>query len=267
MKRLLKFLARLYPPAWCKRYGAEFEALLEDRIPLTRDAFDILLGALKMQMATWSFVRIVVATALVGILAAVGFTFTLPSRYASKSVILVGPGRHASGRPIDSVGPDNVRALLVSPAMVDTLSTDSLASLIQKYNMYQSERARMPLQAVTNQMRRDITVRLLRPSLSSKAGGLAIEFSYDDPHVAQNVDQDLVSRWVLADLVQRRDLAAAGNPPHPTVFRILRATLPQKPTFPNRKVFGAGGLLAGLAVGLTLAALARFRQKNAAANG
>jgi hypothetical protein len=240
---------------------------LEDRNPLTRDAFDIFLGALKMQMATWSFVRITVATAFVGILAAVGFTFTLPNRYGSKSFILVGPGRDASGRPIDAVGPDDVRALLVSPAMVDTLSTDSLASLIQKYDLYPSERARMPLQAVTNQMRRDITILLLRPSHSSEAGGLAVEFSYYDPHVAQDVDQDLVSHWVHADWVQRIDLAAAGHPQPPTVFRVFRATLPQKPTFPNRKVFGAGGLLVGLAVGLTLAALARFRQKNATANG
>ena len=42
MKRILKFLARLYPSGWHNRYGAELDALLEDGKPRTRDAFDVL---------------------------------------------------------------------------------------------------------------------------------------------------------------------------------------------------------------------------------
>ena len=58
MKPALKFLARLYPPSWRKRYGTEFEVLLEDATPSVRDVFDLLCGALKMQITTWSFGKI-----------------------------------------------------------------------------------------------------------------------------------------------------------------------------------------------------------------
>ena len=36
MKRILKWLARLYPSAWRNRYGAEYEALLEQTQRRTR---------------------------------------------------------------------------------------------------------------------------------------------------------------------------------------------------------------------------------------
>jgi len=50
MKRAMKLLARLYPSSWRERYGAEFEALLEDTNPSAWDAIDVLWGALKMQL-------------------------------------------------------------------------------------------------------------------------------------------------------------------------------------------------------------------------
>jgi ABC-type transporter Mla subunit MlaD len=50
MKRAMKLLARLYPSSWRERYGAEFEALLEDANPSAWHAIDVLWGALKMQL-------------------------------------------------------------------------------------------------------------------------------------------------------------------------------------------------------------------------
>ena len=43
-------LIRLYPPAWRKRYEAEFLALLEARPPTLYDRFDILRGALDARL-------------------------------------------------------------------------------------------------------------------------------------------------------------------------------------------------------------------------
>ena len=50
MKRIMRFLARLYPSGWRERYGAEFGALLEDATPSAHNAYDILWGAFKMQL-------------------------------------------------------------------------------------------------------------------------------------------------------------------------------------------------------------------------
>lgn len=44
--RLARFLTRLYPPAWRKRYGAEFEALLETERVGFRTPFDLARSAL-----------------------------------------------------------------------------------------------------------------------------------------------------------------------------------------------------------------------------
>lgn len=44
--RLARFLTRLYPPAWRKRYGAEFEALLETERAGFRTPFEVAWSAL-----------------------------------------------------------------------------------------------------------------------------------------------------------------------------------------------------------------------------
>jgi hypothetical protein len=53
MKRVMRFLVRLYPLSWRNRYGVEFDALLEDATLTARDTFDIFWGGLKMQMTPW----------------------------------------------------------------------------------------------------------------------------------------------------------------------------------------------------------------------
>jgi len=68
MKRILKWLAQLYPAAWRARYGAEYEALLEEREPRVRDVVDVAWGAMKMQMTAWGSARIVLGCALAGVL-------------------------------------------------------------------------------------------------------------------------------------------------------------------------------------------------------
>ena len=44
-------LLRLYPEAWRARYGSEFEALLVERPPSTRDLFDIALAAVDAHLS------------------------------------------------------------------------------------------------------------------------------------------------------------------------------------------------------------------------
>jgi hypothetical protein len=51
--RILTWLAaRLYPAWWRRRYGAEYDALLEEIRPGWRDLLSVLTGALMMQMRT-----------------------------------------------------------------------------------------------------------------------------------------------------------------------------------------------------------------------
>jgi hypothetical protein len=50
MKLLIRFAAKLYPRSWRERYGAEFDALLDDIGSDPRIAFDVLTEAIGMQV-------------------------------------------------------------------------------------------------------------------------------------------------------------------------------------------------------------------------
>lgn len=59
MKRLARWLVRLYPRRWRRRYGQEFDALLEDVNLTWRDIFGLALSALEMRMKSTTVPRIV----------------------------------------------------------------------------------------------------------------------------------------------------------------------------------------------------------------
>ena len=91
MRRLLKFLVRLYPSDWRKRYGVEYEALLDEVTPRARDAFDVLWQALKMQAKSWNLVKVVLPCAVCGAFVAGGITGGV-----SVLVIVTGAGAVAA---------------------------------------------------------------------------------------------------------------------------------------------------------------------------
>jgi hypothetical protein len=58
MTRLIRFIARLYPRSWRERYGAEFEALLDETVTNhiaadARTACNVLSGGVAMQVQSW----------------------------------------------------------------------------------------------------------------------------------------------------------------------------------------------------------------------
>jgi len=251
MKRTLKFLARLYPPRWRKRYGAELDALLEDATPSDRDAFDLLWGAFKMQVTTWSFGRITLAGSLAGLLVAAAISFAVPLHYLSQSFVEVTAA--------EGTAPQSTIHLTGNVAR-DVFSRDSLGSIIQEHNLYPRERARMPLDGVINIMRRNISLYSLTVASpqNPNAFKFTVQFDYSDPRVAQEVNAELTSRLIEGNLRMRQQQL---NPGSGLQFMVLDPpSLPLKPSGPNRTQFAAVGLFAGLLAGLTLAIAFRPRR-------
>jgi uncharacterized protein involved in exopolysaccharide biosynthesis len=217
--------------------------------------------------------------------AAVGISFSRPALYRSRTLISVDAGNRQS---IDKELTKQVQELLVQPALV---------SIIQSENLYPRERARMPLNQVVDLMRKNIWLRHLQTSHGKTSSGFVLEFTYPDPHIAQKVDAELVSRFVAANLQARQtasaettdflenELAAANDPAiksriqsqllqaqagpqfHET-FRVLNAaSLPQRPDGLSRIKSTALGLLVGLAAGLGAAALTDWRRRLTTFNG
>jgi Chain length determinant protein len=255
MKRILKLLARLYPSAWRNRYGAEYEALLDDATPRPQDTFNVLWGAIKMQLTSRRFVRIVLSCTLAGILAALAISFAVPPDYSSQTGIIVDQDDNASPRSALEVLGSNV------------FSREFLASIIQKENLYPHERANATSNAI-DKMQQSIHIVPGNYSQSNAASGVflthkffVIQFDYSDPHIAQRVNGELVSRFIQQALFASERSATAGGPQFHARFRVANEpTLPQKPTGLSRIQLGAIGLFTGLLGSLILAAVLRSRR-------
>jgi len=247
MKRTLKFLARFYPESWRRRYGAEFDALLEDANPSLHDAFDILWGALKMQMTTkWGFGKTIFACSLGGIIVAAAITVAIPVHYVSQDMLTVIPADDTSLRVLD-----HLNGARYEPSGRDIFNQESLGEIIHKYNLYPHERAHLPLGEVIDNMRRGISVRPVAPAWPGSGDTLtfAIAFDYPDRQLAEDVGGRLLSAFIKDDL----------NGPHSRSNFALRQGL-AIPVGPNRAVLAGEGLLVGLLGGAIVAFAARRRR-------
>ena len=100
-------------------------------------------------------------------------------------------------------------------------ATDNLVDIITKFNLYPDLRKSAPMAAAVSTMQKRIKLELLSSDLANPtaaahltAGQLAaiaftISFDYSDPLVSQQVDNELISRFIDADLKIRRQQAAA----------------------------------------------------------
>jgi hypothetical protein len=244
MKPILKFLARLYPSEWHKRYGTEFDALLEDGTPRARDVFDVFWGAFKMQITRSAFVKITLACSLAGILVAAVISFAIPTYYVSQGLFTATPANESTRRVVDDLGRN-------------AFSREFLTSVIQEQNLYSGERTHMPLNQVIDKMQRNIHLHPMPIDSSGKqdAFNFVVQFDYSDPHVAQKVTAELVSRVIEANFD-----AAIHSHTHSTLRVPDYPSLPLTPAGLNRAELVAVGLFVGLAGGLILASVVRPRR-------
>ena len=237
MKRVMRFLVRLYPSGWRNRYGVEFDALLEDASLTARDTLDIFWGALKMQMTPWGFGKVTLACSVAGMLVAAAISFMVPVRYESQAVITAIPADETTRRVLSSVEQS-------------VMSRESLTSVIKEHNLYSRERARMAFDDIVDKMKRNIHV-YSTPVASPGDGDsltFVVQFDYSDPKAAQQVNEELAGRFI------KGNFEVAPQFDSHIVLRLPEVpSLPLRPASPNRTRFTAVGLFAGLCIGLTCA--------------
>jgi hypothetical protein len=264
MKRILKFLAYLYPSSWRTRYGTEFEALLEERPAGVRDALDVFWGALKMQLTSWPFTRIVLPSCGIGLTVAVAVSFTITPRYVAQTVVTITAVDKS--QTADMIARANKAAQIGESdpnGFTATLNKKWLRALILGYNLYPSERSHMPLDPVISKMMTDIDIRLV-PKDNRDASELncIVSFSYTDLHLAQLVDRNLAGRFWQANMPAKPNLTPGQpldgiTPVDGIAYGFKWPSPPQKRIFSKRILFGIFGLLTGLIGGLTLATFLR----------
>ncbi len=109
--------------------------------------------------------------------------------------------------------------LRISQIHQKVLSTGSLAEIIAKFNLYAKARENTPIAAVAEGMRKKIKLNLVSTSLASPAAAqkasagqlsaiaFVLTFDYSDPLVAQQVTNEIVTRFLDEDLKIRRNQA------------------------------------------------------------
>jgi len=286
MRRVAQALVRLYPTQWRERYGEEFEALIEDSSPGWRATFDLVKGALKMQLNMPSFPKLAVILSLAGLAAGLALSMIVPSRYVSTAVLQlhVDPGPSTSR---------NLTEHLVRMEQ-EVLSRTSVAAIIKdpRLDLYKNDRVHVPLEDVIERMRtRDIRINI--QSASGNYAVFRIAFEYRDRMKAQETVQALASRFMDSNMEMRaqtdrtreqpyreaerlearltaveKKLGITPPPEHleDTVFgpeginlEVLETpSLAATPVYPNRPVFMATGVGAGFALAIVIAA---FRKR------
>jgi hypothetical protein len=296
MRRILKVLARLYPAAWRARYGAEYEALIEDAEPRARDGFDVFWGAVNMWVTSRSFVRVVLPCALAGALAGFAISHISPVTYTSGTIVMPMTSYDSASTPgvsddagQEPAGYDEARGLEVGEQERDLFTDrEDLVRIILTYDLYPHERANMQMDDVVAKMRSAIFIRPVPRSSFEKElydakrvdhlslqlaarkvhYAFAIQFVYPDPHIAQQVDCELVSALTKANLRTHEIAAAMGHPLPPEVTAVMdAATLPQKPDGLSWNERYGVGALAGLIGGMVVAIVTCGRRRPAVANG
>jgi hypothetical protein len=238
MKRVARFLIRLYPASWRERYGDEFEALLEDSSSGWPVIFDLLKGAIRMQLSVPAFPKLALILSIAGLAAGLAISFMVTPRYVSEAGMAF-EGSAAGANFFE----------FLTQCENEVLSRASLKGVIQdpRLDLYPDERAGTPLEDVIETMRRrNILIR----ADGHGPGRLAfrIDFSYRDPVKAQHTVQALLVRFQDANL----------HLPAPVNLSVVDPpSLPAKAVFPDRWIFMAIGFGAGIAAAMVIAIFRR----------
>src|ERR1039458_6418686 len=173
-----------------------------------------------------AYLKLGAAAAILGAIAATAISFTLPRRYVSTAVMRFTPQAVPDGTAwqIEFVAVHRMQEM-----QQKVLSRSSLAEMIQRPGMdlYRNERAIRPIEDVVQDMRsRDVRIERLPPR------DFRISFEYPDRLKAQAVVRELTARF---------------NGPAEV---LTPASLPEKPSQPDRLAIMGIGLGVGLALGL-----------------
>ncbi len=258
MRHWLCAAARMYPRVWRERYGAELEALLDEMEPAGSDLFDVLRGAVIMQVRTISsYVRLAGAIALAGVAVTAVAGLVLPGHYVSSSVIHVAAA--SDDRRVDPQLPDRVNM-----DWQEVVSRPSLSEMIRRpsFDLYKSERNRKPLEDVIEEMKRNVRIERIDqpPAQGGMAQAFRVSFSYPDKVKAKDVADALTERLRNLYAANGDTARRHGEVDIPAVQIISPANLPQAPLAPDRLAFLAWGLGLGLLSGV-LTAFLRWRAK------
>ena len=124
------------------------------------------------------------------IVASVVGVYLWPDSYLSVAVIKITPQQIPESMVQSSINQQMYDRINSMEQTI--LSRSVLTTIIQTYGMYQSERSRLPIEDVIDEMRKKITVAPVKTSSNDNTSSriipaFAVQFAYEDRHLAQRV--------------------------------------------------------------------------------
>ena len=141
---------------------------------------------------------------------AIGYVvYRLPSIYESTSLLTVKPPTISSSL-VQALSSEDLSQRL-STINQEVLSRSSLEPMVQKYNLYKTERASgMPMELIIEKMYKNITVDLEETGYE-KIAAFRIRYRDRDPQSARSVTAELASKYVNAQVQTSTEIAESTN--------------------------------------------------------
>lgn len=130
----------------------------------------------------------------------------IPNRYTSTALVLIQPPQVPQGYVKSVVGDDIQQRLATMQEQI--LSRTTLQPIIENFSLFKNEH--LPMEELVDRLRRNIVVTAIRDENASRTGGLPgfyLSYTSEDARTAQQVCNELVSRFINANVKVRTDRA------------------------------------------------------------
>lgn len=135
--------------------------------------------------------------------------YRLPDVYESSTLIVVRPSTLPKN-VVPTVTEDNLTRQLTGIQQVVN-SRSSLEPLVQKYDLYKTERLRgEPIEGVITMMRQDIDVKV-NTSRNDITNGFNISYRYRDAKTAQTITSELAGKYITVQTANQVNSGAAAK--------------------------------------------------------
>jgi succinoglycan biosynthesis transport protein ExoP len=143
-------------------------------------------------------VRWLIAPTFAGLVVSTVVAYVIPDLYASSALIRVVP-QQISTEMVKNASTQDIGDRINSMAQ-NILSHNTLASIISQFGLYKKELKKEPMEDVVLEMKKHIWI---GPGGGAQVSGkitptMIVAFSDGDPHIAQKVTQNIVSRFMDA---------------------------------------------------------------------
>jgi polysaccharide chain length determinant protein (PEP-CTERM system associated) len=152
--------------------------------------------------------RLIFIAAVLAPLIVYGVSLKMPNRYTSKALVLADQQRISDTYVKPVVTEGLIERLTVMQEQI--LSRSRLEPMVKQFGLYQEYVGRETAEALVDRMRADISVVPVRSVVQSREGdlpGFYINFTADNPRLAQQVCSEITSMFIAEDLHYREQTA------------------------------------------------------------